>query len=117
MAKAVILAKERGLTIPILYNSSGYDSIETLRLLEGIVDIYMPDAKYSDNAAALKYSNANNYWDVNQKAIVEMYRQVGRLTLDNEGIAVKGLIIGTWPSRRHCRQRKSAGVHCGAHFQ
>jgi len=56
MAKAVVIAKKQGLTIPILYNSSGYDCIETLRLLEGIIDIYMPDAKYSDNTTAQKYS-------------------------------------------------------------
>ena len=93
MAKAVVIAKKEGLIIPILYNSSGYDSVETLKLLEGIVDIYMPDAKYSDNGLSEKYSNAHNYWYVNKKALLEMHRQVGTLELDKEGIAVKGLII------------------------
>lgn len=93
MAQAVILAKEKGLNIPILYNTSGYDDVETLKLLEGIVDIYMPDAKYSDDGNASKYSAAENYVSVNKAALKEMYRQAGDLKLDKDGIAVKGLII------------------------
>jgi putative pyruvate formate lyase activating enzyme len=93
MAKAVVTAKKNGLTIPILSNSSGYESVETLKLLEGIVDIYMPDAKYSDNALAEKYSNAPRYWDANKEALLEMHRQVGELNINEDGIAIKGLLI------------------------
>ena len=87
------IAKERGFELPIVYNSSGYDSVETLRLLDGIVDIYLPDMRYSDNAAALRYSAAPNYPEINRAAIKEMYRQVGNLVLDGNGIAQRGLII------------------------
>ncbi len=80
------------LKIPIVYNSSGYDSIETLKLLDGVVDIYMPDFKYGDNAKALKYSGVKNYFDVAKEAIKEMQRQVGDLTIEN-GIASKGLLV------------------------
>jgi putative pyruvate formate lyase activating enzyme len=93
MAKAVVTARKEGLTIPVLSNSSGYENVETLKLLEGIIDIYMPDAKYSDNNHAEKYSNAPGYWEANQKALLEMHRQVGELTFDKNGIAVKGLLI------------------------
>lgn len=80
------------LKIPIVYNSSGYDSIETLKLLDGVVDIYMPDFKYGDNAKALKYSGIKNYFDVAKEAIKEMQRQVGDLTIENS-IAIKGLLV------------------------
>ena len=80
------------LKIPIVYNSSGYDSIETLKLLDGVVDIYMPDFKYGDNAKALKYSGVKNYFDVAKEAIKEMQRQVGDLTIENS-IAIKGLLV------------------------
>lgn len=89
--EALLIAKEKGLKIPIVYNSGGYESVETLRLLEGVVDIYMPDAKYS-NDNALKYSKAPNYWEVNKKALLEMHRQVGDLLVEN-GIAKRGLLI------------------------
>lgn len=79
--------------VPIVYNSSGYDGLESLKLLDGVVDIYMPDIKYSSNDAAEHYSSATNYWDVVRPAIKEMYRQVGDLEVDNSGIARKGLII------------------------
>ena len=93
MAKAVHTAREKGLNIPILYNSSGYDSVETLKLLEGIVDIYMPDAKYCDDKNSAKFSNAEHYWEANKKALKEMHRQSGLLKLNSEGLAVKGVII------------------------
>jgi putative pyruvate formate lyase activating enzyme len=91
--KSLGIAKERGFDLPIVYNSSGYDSVESLRLLDGIVDIYLPDMRYADNAVAMKYSIAPHYQEVNQEAISEMYRQVGNLVLDENGIAKKGLII------------------------
>lgn len=91
--KALGIAKERGFSLPVVYNTSGYESIEALRLLEGIVDIYLPDMRYSDNAAAMKYSIAPHYREINRAAIKEMYRQVGNLVLDENGIARRGLII------------------------
>jgi putative pyruvate formate lyase activating enzyme len=91
--KALGIARERGFSLPIVYNTSGYDSVETLRLLDGIVDIYLPDMRYSDNKAAMQYSVAPHYVEVNQAAIREMYRQVGNLVKDDRGIATRGLII------------------------
>ena len=83
----------KGLDIPVVYNSNGYESITTLRSLEGYVNVYLPDFKYIDNETALKYSNAENYFEIAAQAISEMYRQVGPLVLDEEGIIKKGLII------------------------
>lgn len=88
-----IAIEEGGLKIPLVYNTNAYDSVETLKLLDGIVDIYMPDAKYSDDKNALKYSNAPNYFEIMKKAIKEMHRQVGDLIINNEGIAVRGLLV------------------------
>jgi len=91
--KALGTARERGFDLPIVYNTSGYESLEALRLLDGIVDIYLPDMRYSDNAAAMKYSVAPHYREINRAGIKEMYRQVGNLVLDEAGIARRGLII------------------------
>ena len=91
--KALGMARERGFNLPIVYNTSGYDSVEALTLLDGIVDIYLPDMRYSDEAAAAKYSIAPHYAEVNRQAVKEMYRQVGNLVLDENGIAKKGLIV------------------------
>lgn len=90
---ALVIAVEKGLSIPIVYNCGGYESVNTLGLLDGIVDIYMPDIKYSDNENARKYSGAPDYWDVVRKAIREMQRQVGCLWTDDDCIAVRGLIV------------------------
>ena len=90
---ALKIAKRKGLKIPIIYNSSGYENIETLKLLEGYIDVYLPDFKYSDNNLAVKYSKAPNYVEVVQNAMKEMYRQVGSPILDENGIIKKGLII------------------------
>jgi putative pyruvate formate lyase activating enzyme len=87
------MAIEKGLKIPIVYNCSGYEKVETLRLLEGIVDIYMPDAKYSDSAPAKRFSNAPNYFEVCRKALKEMHGQVGDLRVNEEGFAERGLLI------------------------
>jgi len=91
--EAVALAKERGLKLPLVYNASGYDSLEEIRLLDGIIDIYLPDMKYNDNDSAKKFSNAPDYVEVNRAAIKEMHRQVGDLVTDETGIAMRGLII------------------------
>lgn len=93
LVKSLEIAKEKGLTIPIVYNTGGYDNVKTLKLLDGIVDIYMPDMKYGSNEKGLKYSKVPNYWDVNRKAVKEMYRQVGDLKINEEGIAKRGLLI------------------------
>ncbi len=91
--KALSIARERGFNLPIVYNTSGYESIEALRLLDGVVDIYMPDMRYADPAAALKYSIAPRYPEINRAAVKEMFRQVGNLEIDGEGIAKRGLIV------------------------
>jgi len=89
---ALELARKKGLTLPIVYNTGGYDSVETLKLLEGLVDIYMPDMKYSDSAVAQELSNAADYPQVNQQAVKEMHRQVGDLQL-KKGLATRGLLV------------------------
>jgi len=86
-------AKEQGLKIPVLYNSSAYDKVEMLKALEDVVDIYLPDYKYHHAVYAKKYSHAPDYPQVAQKAISEMIRQKGFLQLDSEGIATKGVLV------------------------
>lgn len=93
IVEALIIAIEKGLEIPLVYNCGGYESVETLRLLEDIIDIYMPDIKYSDNEIATRLSGIKNYWNVVRSAIKEMYRQVGDLHIDRKGIAKRGLLI------------------------
>ena len=90
---AVALAADRGLVLPLVYNTGGYDSLEALELLDGIVDIYMPDMKYGDADKAHRYSHVRNYVEVNRAAVREMHRQVGDLVLDDSGIAVRGLLV------------------------
>ncbi len=91
--EAFSIAKKSGLKIPIVYNTGGYERKQAIKLLEGIVDIYMPDIRYSSNSMAERYSGVKNYVKNNRKSIIEMYRQVGGLVLDNNGIAKKGLLI------------------------
>ena len=90
---ALVLAIEKGLELPIVYNCGGYESVETLRLLEDIVDIYMPDIKYSIDENALKYSGVQNYWETVKLAVKEMHQQVGDLKLSKRGIAQRGLLV------------------------
>jgi len=91
--KAWGLARERGFALPLVYNTSGYESVAALRLLDGIVDIYLPDMRYSDDRTAMLYSVAPHYVEVNRAAVREMFRQVGNLVLDEHDIAKRGLII------------------------
>jgi putative pyruvate formate lyase activating enzyme len=91
--KSLKSAIKMGLLIPIVYNTSGYESVKTLKLLDGIVDIYLPDARYADNKIAQKYSSAPGYFEIMKKALKEMYRQVGDLVTDKIGIARSGLIV------------------------
>ncbi len=86
-------AIEKGLRVPIVYNCSGYESIEVIQLLDGIVDIYMPDAKYMDEKFAKRYSNAPDYPEIIKKVLKEMHRQVGDLKTNSIGIAERGLLI------------------------
>ena len=91
--EALVAARAMGLTIPLVYNSGGYDSVETLRLLDGIFDIYMPDMKYGSDEMDLNYSNAPEYTRYAKAAILEMHRQVGDLEIDEHGVAVRGLLV------------------------
>ncbi len=93
LLKALYIAVEKGLKIPIVYNTSSYDTIETLKLLDGIVDIYLPDIKYLNNNYSRKYSKVENYPKITKKAIKEMFRQVGNLKTDENGIAYRGVLI------------------------
>ncbi len=91
--QALYIAVKGGLRIPIVYNTSSYDSLESLRLLDGIVDIYLADFKYGDDIAGKKYSKVRDYHKVALQAIREMHRQVGDLQVDQEGIAIRGLLV------------------------
>ena len=91
--EAIKIAKSRGLNIPIIYNSNGYENAETLKMLEGYIDVYLPDFKYYDDELAIKYSSAPNYFEYATKAIKEMYRQVKAPKFDEYGIIKKGVII------------------------
>jgi len=93
MAEAILKAAQKGLNIPIVYNTNAYDSLYVLRLLNGIVDIYLPDFKYFDNTCAWQYSKVKDYVSSAKQAIKEMYRQVSDLSLDTDGIAQRGLIV------------------------
>ncbi|MEW6567177.1 MAG: radical SAM protein [Chloroflexota bacterium] len=90
---ALVLAAKGGLHLPLVYNTGGYDSPEALALLDGVIDIYMPDMKYSDRITARNLSKIGNYPEVNRAAVKEMHRQVGDLMLDDEGIAQRGLLV------------------------
>jgi putative pyruvate formate lyase activating enzyme len=91
---ATRIALKKGLRIPFVYNTSGYERMEILKILDGIVDIYLPDMKYTDADHAGKYSSgASDYPEVAKEAIIEMNRQVGEHTVDNRGIAIRGLMI------------------------
>jgi len=91
--EALVIAAGHGLRIPLVYNTGGYDSPEALTLLDGVVDIYMPDMKYADRLVARRLSKIGNYPEVNKTAIREMHRQVGDLKQDSRGIAQRGLLI------------------------
>ena len=91
--KAVNIAREKGLDIPIVYNTSGYENVKALKALEGIVDIYLTDIKYMDSSLALKYSNAKNYPDIAKAALDEMMRQTGSPVFDSHGIMKRGVIV------------------------
>lgn len=87
------IAADEGLRLPIVYNSGGYESVDALRQLAGIVDIYMPDVKYSDDAVGKRLSGVTDYWEQCQKVLAEMHRQVGDLVLDDAKVARRGLLV------------------------
>ena len=93
VAEVIVKARDRHLTIPMVFNCGGYESVETLRHLEGLIDIYMPDFKYADEEAGRKYSQVSQYPAVATAALKEMYRQVGKLQLSAQGVALKGVLV------------------------
>jgi len=93
IVEALPLAIEQGLRLPLVYNTGGYDALESLELLDGLVDIYMPDFKYWDAEMARRYSRAPDYPEVGRRALQEMHRQVGDLVLDERGVARRGLLV------------------------
>jgi putative pyruvate formate lyase activating enzyme len=93
MADTIVAAKEKGLAIPVVYNTNGYDSVEALRQIRGLVDIYLPDIKYMDNSLGKRFSGVRDYAEVIPGVLREMLDQVGQLQLDDEGIAVRGLLV------------------------
>jgi putative pyruvate formate lyase activating enzyme len=90
---AVAIAAQKGLSIPLVYNTGGYDAVETLKLLDGVFDIYMPDFKFWDPAVAKATCNAESYPEVAQQALLEMHRQVGDLVMDDRGMAQRGILL------------------------
>lgn len=91
--EAIKIAKARGLHIPIIYNTNGYENVETIKLLEGYIDVYLPDLKYAENELAKKYSKIYNYFEITTNAIKEMINQVGVPKFDKNGMITKGVII------------------------
>lgn len=87
------LAKKKGLNIPVIYNTSSYENVDTIKMLDGVIDIFLPDLKYYDDSLAVKYSNCVDYFRYATKAIWQMYKQVGKPIFDNNGIIKKGVII------------------------
>lgn len=91
--EAIKIARGKGLNIPIIYNSNGYENVQTIKDLNGYIDVYLPDLKYYDNELGIKYSGINNYFEYSSKAIFEMYNQVGSPKFDKDGNIIKGLMI------------------------
>lgn len=91
--EAIKIARKKGLNIPIVYNTNGYENVETIKMLDGYVDIYLPDLKYYYNDIARKYSKIDNYFEIATKAIKEMEKQIGKTVIDENGIMKKGIII------------------------
>jgi len=93
IVSAVAAAAERGLCVPLVYNTSGYDRVDTLKMLDGIFDIYMPDTKFASSETAARYTRAGNYAECLYAALTEMHRQTGDLSINDRGIAERGMII------------------------
>lgn len=119
--EALEIAVEAGFSVPLVYNSGGYDAADTLRLLDGAFDIYMPDMKYSDGQNAQRFSGIDDYPQINRAAVKEMHRQVGDLQCDDQGVATRGLLVrhlvlpnglaGTAEACRFLRQEISVNTY------
>jgi putative pyruvate formate lyase activating enzyme len=93
LLEGLVIAVERGLRLPIVYNTSAYDSLDSLHLLDGIVDIYMPDFKFWDERLSLRYMKAKDYPEAARRSVKEMHRQVGELKIDEDGMAKRGVLV------------------------
>ena len=91
--EAIKIARENGLKLPIIYNTNGYEKVETIKALDGYIDVYLPDLKYYSDTLSKKYSNVDKYFEIATKAIKEMYKQVGQATFNEEGIIQKGVVV------------------------
>ena len=105
--EAIKIAKSKGLNIPIVYNSNGYENTQTIKLLNGYIDVYLPDLKYYSNQLSKKYSNVDNYFETATKAIKEMYNQVGKAQFDENGLIKKGVIIRHLVLPNHIQNTKN----------
>lgn len=105
--EAIKLARKNGLKIPIIYNSNGYENVETIKMLNGYIDVYLPDLKYYTNELSKKYSNVDNYFEVATNAIKEMYSQVGNAVFDDNEIIQKGVIIRHLVLPNHIQNTKN----------
>lgn len=105
--EAIKIAKSKGLDIPIVYNSNGYENVDTIKLLNGYIDVYLPDLKYYSNELSKKYSNINNYFEIATSAIKEMYNQVGKAKFDENGMITKGVIIRHLVLPNHIQNTKN----------
>lgn len=105
--EAIKIAKSKGLNIPIIYNSNGYENIETIKLLNGYIDIYLPDLKYYSNEMSKKYSKVDNYFETATRAIKEMYNQVGKAEFDENGLIKRGVIIRHLVLPNHIQNSKN----------
>lgn len=105
--QAIKIAKSKGLNIPIIYNSNGYENIETIKLLNGYIDVYLPDLKYYTNELSKKYSNVDNYFGTATQAIKEMYNQVGKAKFDENGLITRGVIIRHLVLPNHVQNTKN----------
>lgn len=105
--EAIKIAKSKGLNIPIIYNSNGYENIETIKLLNGYIDVYLPDLKYYTNNLSKKYSKVDNYFEIATKAIKEMYNQVGKAQFGENGLIKKGVIIRHLVLPNHIQNTKN----------
>lgn len=105
--EAIKIAKSKGLNIPIIYNSNGYENIETIKLLNGYIDVYLPDLKYYTNELSKKYSKVDNYFETATKAIKEMYNQVGQAKFDENGLIKRGVIIRHLVLPNHIQNTKN----------
>lgn len=105
--EAIKIARKNGLNIPIIYNSNGYENVETIKALKGYIDVYLPDLKYYSNEIAVKYSKAPNYFEIASKAILEMISQVGEPIFDENGIIKKGVMIRHLVLPNHIQNSKN----------